>query len=237
MKWMLSACVVAAGCGCALGDFMVPDGLNVGWVRGVTSRSSYAQWDRFVAPAGPNPADVGSYTAGLPVAAPAFDVVDTSGSSFVTSGGNIYSFAAPLNITATVPGFGLGPIFDTTILLQVRTQGSEIDHGTVRFVTSAGDVAPAEQLELFRGSAGPGGFIVDTLYRFELSSSWLTNTIKFDASESSMSLDRVAIDAWTHYSSVGGTSVKIDGATSVPVPGTAGVGLVCAGLAAARRRR
>lgn len=178
----------------AMGDFVVPDGVNYPWVRGSTTNSAYAQYEVFTAPAGPNAPDVGSFAGGtLPPTAPAWNVFDTSGGSFVTGGGNIYSPSVPTNIHVTTPNFELGAAYATTILLQVRTQGTEINPSSMNI----GSIAPAFTQELFRQQLGGfGGFLVDTLYLWELPGNALSYEIRFDALEASMSLDRVAVDTF-----------------------------------------
>ena len=105
----------AAVCAPALAQFVEPDGSNYPWIRSETPNSLYAQWERFSSPSGPNAPDVESFVGGvLPPEAIAFDAFDaaweTSG-SFITSGGNIYSFSAPIEPQISFPGFGLGDGF------------------------------------------------------------------------------------------------------------------------------
>lgn len=177
-------------------DFVVPNGANYSWTRGSTVHSTYAQYEVFTAAAGPNAPDVGSFAGGaLPAGAPSWNVYDTSGQSFVTSGGNIYSFAAPTSIHIVAPNFDLGASHTTTVLVQIRTQGNEFQVSSVNI----GGAAPTETTELLRQPLGGfGGFLVDTLFRWELSGNALSYEIRFDASASSMSLDRVTVDTFTH---------------------------------------
>lgn len=180
----------------AMANFVVPDGDIFPWARGSSADSAWAQWEVFESPSGPNAPDVGSFFGGIvPPGAPAWDVYDGTGAAFITSGGNIYSFAEPLDITVVAPGFDYGPGHITTVLLQVRTQGSEVDHATVRI----GDAAPVDSVELHRETLGGGfgGVLVDMLYIFELEGSEASYTIRFNAEASSLSLDRVAVDTYT----------------------------------------
>ncbi|MGC4006865.1 MAG: hypothetical protein QM811_28555 [Pirellulales bacterium] len=48
-------------------------------------------------------------------------ITETSGTSFLTGGGNIYSFAAPTAFTMTVPKDITGA--NKNYLLQIKTQG------------------------------------------------------------------------------------------------------------------
>ncbi len=217
-RFVMAGIVAAAAVSSARADFITPDGVNYSWTRSASAGSTYAQWEAFTNAAGPNLPDVGSYVGGdLPAAAPAWDVFDSSGLSFVTSGGNIYSFSGATNIHVVVPGFDSAAASSTTLLIQIRTQGTEFDPASVNIA----GVAPTETLELHRESLGGfGGALVDTLFRWELPGNALSYELRFDAAGSSMSLDRVAVDSFVN----------------VPAPG-AGALLAMGVLMAARRRR
>ena len=183
----------------ALAQFVEPDGSNYPWVRGSTANSLYAQWERFTSPSGPNAPDVGSFVGGtLPPEALAFAAFDaawqTSG-SFITSGGNIYSFSGIVEPQVNIPGFGLGDGFDTPILVQFRTQGVEADYDNILL---NGVIEPVEVTELFRDTIGGpfGGALVDFLVRFEVEGNATAYDVTFAAASSSLSLDRVAVDAF-----------------------------------------
>jgi hypothetical protein len=170
-------------------EFVTPD--PFGWSRGAPA-STYAEWNIFQSPGGPNPPDVGQFPSPPPPGWPPHNVAETTGSAFITGGGNIYSFSAPTAFDVGAPGYGLGPAWRTTVLMQVRTLGSEVDHASVRL----GDLSPAERVELGREPLGGfGGFLVDTLYRFEVPENPAGYVVRFSAAASSMSLDRVALDA------------------------------------------
>lgn len=214
--------IVSAGftalvvCSPALADFITPDGVNYGWVRGSTANSAWAQWESFSTSNGPNAPDVGSY-AGGPFAdgAPAWNAFDTSGFGIVTGSGNLYAPGGALQAQVDVPGFGLGAGYTTTILLQVRTQGTEVNPATVNI----SGVEAVEVTELYRASLGGQGFVVDTLWRFELAGSAAGYAIVFGAFGPHMSLDRVSVDAFTQ----------------IPAPGALAL-LAIGGLSARRRR-
>ena len=157
-------------------------------------RSTYQQWDVFTDADGdpPNVPDIGLFNPNSP-ANGVPNVRDTSGGSFLTGGGNIYSFSVATDIDVIVPNYALGDWFHTTVILQTRTQGSEIAYASARI----GTVAPVAQQELFREPVGgPFGdsFTVDYFFRWELPGNLNSYTLEFPASASSMSLDRVAVN-------------------------------------------
>lgn len=192
----LSSVALALATGVCFADFVVPSLVEQGWERGLTPGSLFAEWDSFETPSSPNSPDVGSFVGGvLPDDALGFDVFDRGSSSFITSGGNIYSFSDLVRPQIEFGGFGLGGGQRTTILVQVRTQGSELDPATV---VLDGTIGPVEIVELDRQTLGGfGGALVDTLVRFEVDASASGHIVTFDASASSMSLDRVAVDLFT----------------------------------------
>ncbi|MDP1662764.1 MAG: hypothetical protein Q8L55_12695 [Phycisphaerales bacterium] len=199
----------------AMADFHVPNGINYGWVRGVTPGSTYAQWESFVSIGGPNNPDVGQSVVGtLAAGAQPFNVTAAGALTVVAGSGNLYSGFAPTAVTMTVPGFNW-PAGTTTLLLQVRTVGTEINGATLNI----GGVVPTTVTELSRISMGAQGAQVETLYRFDLPSDVSTYTVLFSSVTSHFSVDRVAIDTFT-----------------VPTPGAAVV-LGLAAFGAARRRR
>jgi hypothetical protein len=182
-------CAIAIG-GPALADFVVPDGSNYPWVRGSTDDSAYAEWDVFSTGSGPNAPDVGSFVGGsFAPGAPNWDAYDSSGFGFVTSSGNIYSFSGAINMHVVIPGFDYGDSHDTTVLLQIRTQGTEFDPDSVLLEGAA----PDEVTELYREDTGMG-FLVETLFRWEVPGSVLSYEAVFDAEGPDMSLDRIAVD-------------------------------------------
>lgn len=192
-----------------------------------SARTTYQEWNVFTSPGGPNDPDVAEINPNVgagPNPSKA-NVYDTSGGSFVTGGGNIYSFSVATLNDADVPSYGLGATGTTDVLFQVRTLGTELDYANVRLVYNDGTtnqtVAFTERQELERVSLGGfGGTQVDTLFRFDIPYSPSTFKIEFDASGSSMSTDRVSADTLT----------------SVPEPASFAM-LAAGGLLALRRRR
>jgi hypothetical protein len=196
------ALLAAAGLAApAAADFVPPDAF--GWQRGAAD-TTYFMWEVFTSPAGPNPPAPGGFPSPLPDGWITPDVSDAAVGSFITGSGNIYNIDAPLIITARTPGYNLGDGYTTRLIVQVRTQGHEIDPATV----AVNGVAPRQTQELYREELGGfGGAIVEMLYLFELPGSEAVYTLRFDAAEGSMSLDRLSIDTLTI---AGGASCPTD---------------------------
>ena len=190
------ACLCSSGfVANASAQFVAPTLVDDGWERGVTAESIYAEWDSFVSPfANPNP-DAGLFVGGtLPPSASGFDVVDITGFSFVTSTGNLYSFSEVTAFDVTVPGFGLGAGFETTVVMQTRVLGVPIDEANVRIGDELVDVIDV----LVDGTTEEGQGGVDRWTRFEwtLPGNTESYVISFEASSSSLSLLRLAVDTF-----------------------------------------
>ncbi|RNC81105.1 MAG: hypothetical protein ED559_04710 [Phycisphaera sp.] len=218
-------------------DFATPD--DYGWQR-FDQDSTYFEWDDFSNPLGGNTPDIGMFPNPLPTGWSEPDVVETTGTGFITSTGNIYSFAAATEFEVSFPNYGYGSkSFDTTVLVQIRTQGNELDPESL----AIGSYSPVETTELDRislGGGGPGGFQVDTLFRFELPGNFDDYLLEFKAIGSSMSLDKLAIDTFATSALVAGpfsgTKTNTDGTDPIPAPASATlIGL--AACASTRRRR
>lgn len=173
------------------------------------TRTTYQEWDVFFSSAGPNAPDVAEINPnGVP---DAFDAAWQTSGSFVTSGGNLYSFAGVIQPRVQVPLPPSSARTATEVLLQVRTFGALIDtdHLTVNGV-------PASQLGAYRYeersrveiSGGFGGFDVEHAWQFSVSASELLR-IDFAWGVSSSSLDRLAVDT---RSMVRRTPVRIEAA-------------------------
>ncbi len=199
---------LVAGTGAAQG-FTTPD--SYGWSRGVDD-SSYFGWDDLTSVSGGNVPDLGSYPSPLPAGWATPDVFELSGNGFVTSTGNIYSFSGPIEIEVVAPA---APVTGgtTTVLLQTRTQGREIDASTV----NCDGVAPSEVVELYRFNLGPdgigGGYLVETLWRFEVPADG-TVVIGFESDGESMSLDSVVVDTFSEEGSSCLADVNGDGSVT-----------------------
>lgn len=125
--------------------------------------------------------------------------------SFVTSGGNIYSPAGIVTPRIEIPNnidnlIGNQSTGFTSLILQVRTQGSFPDYNSIRLTdpTSGSLLAPNDITVLATASLGGfGGTLQDTLIRFlNVPGNADLYTIDFAAASSSMSLDRLAVDTF-----------------------------------------
>lgn len=225
-----SLCVAAAVFGapvCGWAAFVTP----TNWTRPADAASAtatlttYQEWNVFTSPGGPNAPDVANINPNS-IAPNLANIADSSGASFVTSGGNIYSPTAPIIIEAQVPQYGLTGDFATSVVFQVRTLGSELNYDGVRlnYNDGTGDqsIAALSRQELSRVALGGfGGSRVETLFVFDVPAAPSSFRFAFQAAEDSVSLDSVAIDTQT---------------VAVPEPASVGL-LAMVGAALLRRRR
>ena len=174
-------------CSQASAQFVTPDGY--GWTRG-TANTVWGEWDDFSSASGPNTPDVGTFPAPLPAGWQELAATCITPSAFLTSTGNIYSFSEPIEFEIVVPSYDVSGS-TTAILLQTRTLGSQVDPKTV----TCNELPPVEVVETMRVDVGQG-FLVQTLWRFEVSAS-SSHLIEFGAIASSMSLDGLAVDTYT----------------------------------------
>ncbi|MEO1583558.1 MAG: hypothetical protein AAFR96_03170, partial [Planctomycetota bacterium] len=178
--------LIAAG---AQGQGFVPPD-QFGWSRGDAFTTHY-QWEDFTSATGDNAPDIaGSPAGGVDGVAP--NVVETTGTAFITSTGNIYSITGVIEFEITVPVIEQ-PGGTTDVVLQTRTQGREIDQASIL----CNGEPPVETVELYRFVLGPddifGGSLVDVIHRFEVASA-NPAVITFAAADTSLSLDRVSVD-------------------------------------------
>jgi hypothetical protein len=152
-------------------------------------------------------------------------VFETTGAALVTGGGNIYSPFAQVAMRAEVPNYALGDGYVTHVLLQIRTQGTELDLGSL-----AVNGAPATTLAnyshqaVYTASLGAAGSLVDHKFEFTLAGNGALDAITWTTLETSSSQDKVSIDTL---------------AAPVPEPASAlllvaGAGLVCTVVRRAR---
>lgn len=172
----------------ATNNFVVPH------FRGGTEAES-GYWESFSIPFGApgnSPDQSGSNTGAV--------LTQTlSPAAIVTGSGNIYNPAAPMAFTlADATPFTLG-----TVVLQVRTLGSELDYDGVRLTYDSGagplSLAPVALLELDRGTIL--GASVSALWQWDLRGLDITEySLTFGTEGSSLSLDSVTLDTWSGFS-------------------------------------
>lgn len=178
------------------------------WIAAPTAGSSYAEWNAFNS----------LPTDSTPDIAGAGSVTEFSGTSFLTGGGNIYSFAAATEFTVTVGG-GTGT---WDVYLRVASLGtSPLEEALLNGVS-------ATRVITFSGSAsgGFGGLEEESLWHWTVTGT-PTFAIDFGAAGSSLSLDQLAVYAVQQQAAV----VPEPGTWAMVAAGLAGVGLM------ARRRK
>ncbi len=186
--WKLPLAVVLAAGGSATADFIGPDAY--GWSRG-DADSTYFEWDYFTNASGGNECDIGQFPDPLPDGWPDPDVVEITGNGFATGAGNIYSPFGPQVFEISVPNYGYGQ-GETTLLLQIRGLGTELDYDGV----TLDGVLPDEVVELYRENTDMG-WIVDVLFAFTVSGNADQYVFTAPTVEAHFSLDRVAVDTIT----------------------------------------
>ncbi len=204
LHWFIAAVCTATGTSAANAAFISP----TSWTRptsnaqAAASLTMYQSYEIFTAAAGPNTPDVANINPNGSA-----NVYDTSGQSFITSSGNIYSFSAPTFIEAILPNYGLDSNYTTNVLLQVRTLGSVLDNTTVKLISYSGNaadpyptaaaIAPASQQLLLStpDQSGFGGTDQEWAFSFSVAGNAASYKLAFNATASSMSLDEVSIDS------------------------------------------
>lgn len=220
---LLAAWLLAATASTASAAFLVPDSATppfAAWSR-EGSNSTYAEWNTFAAAhTNPNAPDVGSFgPAGAAL-------VQTNTTALVTSGGNIYSFAAATDFDVTTPALNLGAGYATRVVAQIATLGTPLLESSLAlsYIRDAVTTQAPLTSATFTSVPNPTGgsteewTVVWDLPDFNPGSLLL----EFRASGSSMSLDRLAVDAF---------------ARQVPEPTAIGLAAACIGVAAVLRRR
>lgn len=205
----------------AAAQFVGPD-----WDRPITpgetdadsgALTSYQEWDQFEVAVGPaTTIDFGDQVIELNNHPDQFDinpagtanVEQTIDGAFITSTDNIYSPSAVLNfeVTIPVPEFNTALTNDLTLAIQTQTLGTTIDPSTVSLSAGASTYSPVQTQLLASGDTGSGfgGLLEANRYLFTIpdfgdgdAATLDTVTFNFAAAETSLSLDRLAVDTAT----------------------------------------
>jgi hypothetical protein len=126
---------------------------------------------------------------------------ETTGTAFLTGGGNIYSFSAVTKFALDIPNYAQGAGFNTNYLLQIRSLGTGLDTNPASLdaikINGIGiDTLPNFSFQTLENIAlgGMGGSQTDYKFEFTLPGNSALDTITFASAGSSMSLDRVSLD-------------------------------------------
>lgn len=175
------------------GQFQVPD-----WRS--SEGSTHAEWDVFTEP---------KFVANSPdVVSDDATILCTTGSAFLTGGGNIYSFQAPtaFQLDDSVEG----PV--SNIFLQVQTLGSRMDLESARIIYKPDPEGAAVTIwprlsvvacaEPLTGEFGGVGVIYNIQWDLRPAPITGSYSILFNAASSSMSLDKVSLDTSAEYTEI-----------------------------------
>ncbi|MEM0983332.1 MAG: GC-type dockerin domain-anchored protein [Planctomycetota bacterium] len=105
-------------------QFFTNDMSEFGWQRQETNSTFWA-WSSYSSVAGPNLPNGGGFPVPIPSDFLLPTVYDVSPFALVTSGGNLYSFANPVEINVDIPNYDLGEGFETVIVLQALFNGAQ----------------------------------------------------------------------------------------------------------------
>jgi hypothetical protein len=148
-------------------------------------------WESFLVPVGAPgnlPDQPGATTSAV--------LIQSDSGAIMAGSGNLYNSDGVSGFTLTnATPFTLG-----TVILQVRTGGTELDYNsvTMNYTDTNGGrhvLAPLFRYELSRISAGPQGYSVSSLWQWDLTGVTTSNyNISFTAAGSSLSLDSITLD-------------------------------------------
>ncbi|HVY69229.1 MAG TPA: hypothetical protein VHH73_04840, partial [Verrucomicrobiae bacterium] len=162
------------------------NGFVVPTFRGATN-SQTGYWEIFTVASGApgNKADQAGATTRAAL-------TQTDAAAFLTGSGNIYNLGTSAFSLSDSTSYAAG-----TVVLQIRTVGSETDYGSIslNYANDAGShtVAPLFRIELDR-AAGQGSS-VSSLWQWDLSGLGVTNyTVTFHAGGPSLSFDSMTLD-------------------------------------------
>lgn len=213
-------------------DFILPDA----WARPAALSpnpiATFQGWEAFSSGTLPNNPNGGTLVMGPGFGGTASDawspinaagnatVTETTGLAFIT-GGNLYNASAATSISTAIPNnidavSGDSTAGWTTLLVQIRTRGTEINPSTLL----VNGIAPEDSVELSRVALGGfGGFQVDTWHQFKIAGNRDFYTLTFGSPGPHMSLDRLSIDtAWNETAFL--QSQAFSNVVPVPEPGT-----------------
>lgn len=134
-------------------------------------------------------------------AATVHDAAAPASGAFITSGGNLYSFADVIKPQAVVPGYA-APGSKTEFLVQLRTQGQNIDTADLKLGGVLVSTLPGfSYTELSNVSLGGfGGFLIDHAWTFTAPADLASFTLDFGWGVTSSSFDQLSVD--THLTAV-----------------------------------
>ena len=170
------------------------NGFVVPTFRGIAN-SEFGYWESFTVPFGP-PGNLPDQ----PGASTAATLTQLNTNAFITGSGNLYNLSTSKFVLADDPSFTLG-----TVVMQIRTIGSELDYSSVALVyTNASGpqaLTPLFRYELNR-TAGQG-VSVSSLWQWDLTGLGVSHySILFNAAGGSMSFDSLMLDAADQFAPV-----------------------------------
>lgn len=147
------------------------------WITTPEAGALWAEWNV-----------INSMSGATPDIAGAGSLSETTGTAFLTSGGNVYSFAGATAFTATLAAVTPG---DWTVYLRVSTLGTSVaDTATLNGVSASRSITYTEAI-----TGGFGGGEEESLWVWSGVSTGSAMEFAFSAAGSSMSLDQVALYA------------------------------------------
>ncbi|MEM9752348.1 MAG: hypothetical protein AAF916_03085 [Planctomycetota bacterium] len=172
------------------------------WSRDVPL-TTFQRWDNFSTRTDAVPDASDNNPAG-----PAL-LTETTGTSLITSTGNLYSFSMPVAFEVTIPVADLADPepYDLTAIVQVATFGNTIDTASPLI----NGIEPVDFAQLQVGTPNIGGDPDQTWYLFELpyaefadgSAATADLILTFNGSASSTSLDQLLVDTALRPASLG----------------------------------
>jgi hypothetical protein len=206
VKQLLVLALFIASPTSVIAQLVLPGSAPINWSAGAVNSTAY-HWNNFLLGGtypGPLVPDQATFNPGLSNAG----LTETTGMAFLTSGGNIYSPSFAIAISTTLPNYNFsstpGGDWNTTVFVQTRTIGSEINYAglTLGWTDGVGpqSVTTAQAFysqELERvPNPGFGGFVVTNIWGFNVPFNPSQFTLNFAGAESSVSLDQLRVDTF-----------------------------------------